>query len=258
MIILDYLNRIRVNSNIETSIDGLSQLQKHHLMMIPFENLDIHNGTRIQLDINKLFNKIIAKGRGGFCYEVNSLFFELLISLGFEAKRISAKVFSKENSYGQEYDHLAILVKIGNIVYLSDVGFGEFAFSPLKFELGIKQEDQRGIFYFDKYDDDYFRISKIEKEEIVPQYIFTTASRELSEFENMCNYHQTSPESHFTRQKAISLPYENGRLTLTEDKLKITDGNSVKEKSLSSSSEFDELLWKYFKIKMKCYGNKQN
>ena len=152
-----YLERIKFQGKFNLSLSCLTKLQYNHLLNIPFENLDIHYGRKIKLRIDKLFKKIILDQRGGFCYELNGLFYEFLISMGFEAKRISARVYSQERGYGEEFDHLAILVNLGNEEYLADVGFGEFAFSPLKFELGTKQQDSRGVFFFDKHNDNYFR-----------------------------------------------------------------------------------------------------
>jgi len=69
---------------------------------IPFENLDIHYNKHIKLNIDSIYQKIIENKRGGFCYELNSLFYELLISLEFNAKMISARVFDTKNGYVNE------------------------------------------------------------------------------------------------------------------------------------------------------------
>ena len=87
-----YLQRINYSGDLIPTFDRLCKLQKIHLLNIPFENLDIHYGNKIVLDVDKIYNKIINRRRGGFCYELNGLFFTLLKSLGFDAKRISARV----------------------------------------------------------------------------------------------------------------------------------------------------------------------
>lgn len=62
----------------------------------------------------------------------------------------------------------------------------------------------------------------------------------------MCNYHQTSPSSHFTTKRLISLPTENGRITITENKLKIKEFESTKEFEMKNETEFNEYLVKLF------------
>src|SRR6185295_560871 len=147
-----YLDRIGYEGNTEPTIGLLSALQKRHLLNIPFENLDIHYNTPIELDIAVIFDKVVIKKRGGFCYELNGIFHELLNAIGFNVKMISARVFDqKQQIFSPEFDHLAIISKIDSIDYLVDAGFGEFAFSPLKFELNTIHNDERGMFRIERY-----------------------------------------------------------------------------------------------------------
>jgi len=244
-----YLNRIGLEESQEPTLDFLKLLQKTHLLNIPFENLDIHYGRKIILDKNHLFSKIVENKRGGFCYELNSLFYELLNSLGFNVRIISANVFNKENGYGKEFDHMALIVTIENSEYLTDVGFGDFSLEPLKLQLNLRQIDNAGEFYFDVFDDNIFRVNKIENGEHIPQYIFTKESRKIEEFMDMCLYHQTSAESHFTKQKMITLPTKNGRITLNGNKIKISENGLSKTTLINNESEFQEHLLRYFNIK---------
>lgn len=250
-----YLNRIHYTGSLNPTLQVLTKLQEAHLLHIPFENLDIHYGVPIELDIEKLFNKIILNQRGGFCYELNGLFYELLVMLGFDARRISAQVYDSANGYGPPFDHLAIIVRIEDMEYLSDVGFGEFAFAPLRLQPEIMQHDARGDFIIQQYEKDYWRVSKTENNILVPQYVFDTASRELHEFNEMCQYHQTSPQSHFTQNVMITLPTPGGRITITKDKLKIKDGQGVYETFLENEAAFRDMVLKYFAIDLNVASN---
>jgi N-hydroxyarylamine O-acetyltransferase len=241
-----YLKRIKYSYSLEPKLDVLKKLQKHHLLNIPFENLDIHNNIPIELEIDKIFEKIVNQNRGGFCYELNALFYELLITLGFDAKRISARVNDQNGGYGKEFDHLAIIVTINNTDYLSDVGFGEFAFGPLELQLEIIQNDERGNYLIDKFKNDYLRVNKIENGKQIPEYIFKTIARELAEYKEMCIYHQTSPDSHFTSKRLISLPTENGRITITRNSLKIKEFEFITETEIQSEKEYNTYLQDLF------------
>ena len=243
-----YLQRIHYTGSLSPTLAVLQQLQKQHLLTVPFENLDIHNNIPITLDIDSIYDKIVSRNRGGFCYELNGLFFELLVALGFTAKRISARVYNSQKGYGQEFDHFAILVAIDGNEYLADVGFGEFTFAPLLLEEVTLQKDARGIFRIDKYDEAYFRVNKIDNEIASPEYIFTTQERAFSEYESMCNYHQTSPASHFTQKRLITIPTASGRITITGNTLKITEKTNVTEIAIESEEEFKDYLSKYFYV----------
>ena len=84
---------------------------------------------------------------------------------------------------------------------------------------------------------------------MVPEYMFTLTQRDLSEFEDMCRYNQTSPLSHFTENKFFSVATEKSRITVTAKKIKITVGDSVTEVPLDSEDEFLVALETYFHIK---------
>lgn len=245
-----YLKRINFEeTEVIANLKNLSNLQKFHLLHVPFENLDIHWKRPILLDTNKFYSKIIAEKRGGFCYELNSLFNELLKEIGFQTKINSARVFGRDGKFGAEYDHLAILVKIGDEEFLVDVGFGDFSAEPLKFVLDVEQIDKNGTFLIRKFDDNYFEVVKKDGENWQSEYIFKDLARDLSEFENMCNFHQTSPESHFTRGKLCSIMTEKGRKTLTDKSFIETENGERKETLVNSEDEFYEILECEFGIK---------
>lgn len=80
------------------------------------------------------------------------------------------------------------------------------------------------------------------------EYAFTLQPRELSEFARMCHYHQTSPESHFTRQRICSLATPEGRITLSDEKLIETRGGSRQERLLSGDQEWRAKLRELFGV----------
>ncbi|HMO79850.1 MAG TPA: arylamine N-acetyltransferase [Pyrinomonadaceae bacterium] len=244
-----YLKRIGVaepSLSIDTTL--LKLLQRRHLTSIPFENLDIHWGKTIVPDIGRFFEKIVIYRRGGFCYELNGLFNELLLGLGFAARLVSARVFNGKG-YGPEFDHAAIIVTLGEIDFLADVGFGDFTAEPLKIVEDLVQADRAGEFVVRRYDDRYLEVAKRDGDKWRSQYIFTDNVRELSEFAEMCHFHQTSPDSHFTKGRLCSIMTETGRRTLTDNKYLITDNGRSHERTVGSAAEFDKLLDDEFGIR---------
>lgn len=244
-----YLKRIGVaepSLSIDTTL--LKLLQRRHLTSIPFENLDIHWGKPIVPDVGRFFEKIVIYRRGGFCYELNGLFNELLLALGFATRLVSARVFNGKG-FGPEFDHAAIIVTLGENDFLVDVGFGDFTAEPLRFALDLVQADQTGEFVIRRYDDRYLEVAKRDGDKWRSQYIFTDNVRELSEFAEMCLYQQTSPDSHFTKGKVCSIMTETGRRTLTDTKFLITDNGRRDEVEIRSAAEFERLLSDEFGIR---------
>ncbi|MFT5823885.1 MAG: N-hydroxyarylamine O-acetyltransferase [Crocinitomix sp.] len=248
MNIKNYTNRINYSGDLTPNLIVLQQLQQAHLLNIPFENLDIHYGNQIDLELDKIYTKVIEKGRGGFCYELNGLFCSFLQKVGFDAKIIAANIFNNEKKeFGKDFDHLTIVVSLNNADYLVDVGFGEFTFLPLKIGLNTVQSDPRGDFKLEWVDSHYQVVKIVEKTEIV-QYIFTPQQKNLLKFAEMCQYHQSNSNSHFTQQKLISRPIDNGRITIAGNTLKITDKGAIKQEIKFDKSEFGTYLLEWFNI----------
>jgi N-hydroxyarylamine O-acetyltransferase len=247
-----YLYRIGINHLPQPGYQTLQMLQKNHLLTVPFENLDIHLHSPIIPNTQKFYEKIVGQRRGGFCYELNGLFNELLKTLGFETSLVSARGFQPPDKYGPEFDHLTILVGLEGKTYLVDVGFGEFAFGPLLIHPGITQTDERGIFIIEKFDTAYSIVQKQQNDGLwKSEYIFSDTPRLLLDFSGMCHYHQHSSQSHFTKKMLCSLPVEDGRITLTNGALKITKSNNIREVPIADSIAFEKALKEYFDIDLK-------
>lgn len=245
----EYLGRIGLDGQtLSADIDSLRRLQVAHLLSIPFENLDIHWERSIVLDTVKFYDKIVGNKRGGFCYELNGLFNELIVSFGFKTRLISARVFNG-TEHGPEYDHAAIIVTIGEDEYLADVGFGDFIAEPLRFVLEEEQKDRTGDFMIRNFADGYLEVAKRDGDAWRSQYIFRDVARKLSEFTEMCDFQQYSPDSHFTKGKVCSLMTENGRKTLTDKSYIVIELGERIENDVTSESDFAQILIREFGMK---------
>lgn len=243
-----YLQRIGLeNETIGVNADGLRRLQRSHLLQVPFENLDIHWKRPIFLDTGRFYEKVVNEKRGGYCYELNGLFNELLRSIGFQTRIVSARVFNG-SSHGPEFDHAAIIVTISGDEYLADVGFGDFAAEPLRFVLDEKQTDSTGAYLIRRFDDDYLEAAKLDDSGWKSAYIFKDVARNLSEFEEMNEFQQHSPASHFIKGKLCSIMTEKGRKTLTEKAFIVTMNGDKTERAIDSDEIFSKTLGQEFRI----------
>jgi N-hydroxyarylamine O-acetyltransferase len=90
----NYLRRIKLQFPTAIDADSFAQLHLNHVLQIPFENLDIQHKKPFDLHIESIYKKIVDDHRGGFCYELNLLFNELLTSLGYQSRVIEARIFN--------------------------------------------------------------------------------------------------------------------------------------------------------------------
>lgn len=243
-----YLSRIGIAA-AAADAETLANLHRQHLLHIPFENLDVHNGCRIVLDEDALFAKVVLRRRGGFCYELNSLFGALLDALGYDCRLISAQVYDAgKGGYGADCDHMALLVQMGSRRYLADVGFGALMLLPLDIDRRGIQSDPCGGFAVSPFDSRRYRLDKQDGGSLTPKYLFSPEPRQLDDFAAMCAYHQTDPASYFVRNRLATLARPDGRLTLLNDTLKIQTADGLTQRQISGEEEYRRVLSDCFGI----------
>jgi N-hydroxyarylamine O-acetyltransferase len=244
-----YLERLNYKGPLAPTAETLRQLQLAHLMAVPFENLSIHAGEPVVLEDEALFKKIVGRRRGGFCYEVNGLFAALLRELGFEVKMLSAEVANAEGRFGPPFDHMALVVTLKER-WLVDVGFGDSFLEPLLLdEPGEQAQGSRA--YKLLADAPYLVLMRREPDgQWNAQYRFTLDAHAFSDYAEMCRFHQTSPQSHFTRARICSRATREGRVTLSEMRFITTEGEEKQERILSSDEEYAAALSEHFGIVM--------
>ena len=245
-----YLERINYTGSLAPTAETLRDLQVAHLLAVPFENLSIHAKEPIVLDDEALFTKIVERRRGGFCYEANGLFAALLRELGFDVAMLSAGVANAEGGFGADFDHMALMVTLDER-WLADVGFGDSFLEPLLLdERGEQVQGERA--YRILPDGAHLILSRRDKgEDWEAQYRFTLQPHEYADYAGMCRYHQTSPQSHFTKARVCSRATREGRITLSEMRLITTSKHGGRqERILTSEEEYADTLREHFGIEM--------
>lgn len=242
-----YLRRLGAGRPAAPTSDALRDLHLRHLTAVPFENLSIHLGEEITLEEERLLGKIVHRGRGGFCYELNGAFAALLTALGFEVTLLAARVYGDGGRPGIPFDHLALRVRTADGGdWLADVGFGAHSHHPLALGARGEQKDPGGVFRVaeagpdaagahgsgDGTDLDVLRDGR-------PQYRLDPRPRALADFTVGAWWHSTSPASHFTRSLVCSrLTGSGGRVTLSGRTLTVTAADGTKEtRDLPSDDE---------------------
>lgn len=246
-----YLKRLKLNPE-EPNLKFLKKLHSAHIHQVPFENLDIHYNKKIQLDYSKIFKKLIENRRGGFCYELNGLFYHLLAHLGFDCFLASGSMKKKSGEFDPEYGHMVIILNLDEKVFLVDVGFGNSFSYPKEIAVGPVQMDYTTYWRFQKDPDENFLLQySLDASSFTTKYRFNLEEKQMIQFMEMCDFHQTSPKSHFTQGKLISIKTPDGRVTLTNKKLKILKLSEVQESAILNEDEFLSKLEQYFAISYK-------
>jgi N-hydroxyarylamine O-acetyltransferase len=244
-----YLDRINYHGPLAPTAETLRQLQVAHLLTVPFENLSIHAREPIVIEDEALFEKIVSRRRGGFCYELNGLFAALLRALGFEVAMLSAQVANAEGEFSRDFDHMALMITLEER-WLADVGFGDSFVEPLRLnERDVQVQGDRA--YRIVADDERLIVQRADKsDEWKAQYRFTLDSYQYSDYAEMCEYHQTSPLSHFTQARICSRLTSRGRVSLSDMRLITTEPGKRHERTAATQEEYEEMLRELFGIVM--------
>ncbi len=244
-----YLARIGFTGDTHPTPETLRRLHVAHLYTVPFENLDISLGREILCDEERFFHKIVKLRRGGFCYELNGAFAGLLRELGFRVRLLSARVARADGSASPEFDHLALKVDLDE-TWLADVGFGDSFLEPLRLVPEVEQEQDLGRFRIVAVGETRIVQRQLKDASWKSQYQLTLLPRQLHDFGPRCRFQQTSPESHFTRQRICTLPTPDGRITLSDFKLIRTTRQGREERMLQDEREWHAALDQYFGVKL--------
>jgi N-hydroxyarylamine O-acetyltransferase len=244
-----YLARIGYTGPTAPTAETLRALHLAHLYNVPFENLDISLGREITCDAERFIHKIVNLHRGGFCYELNGAFAALLREFGFRVTLLSARVSREDGSASPEFDHMALLVDLDE-PWLADVGFGDSFLEPLRLIPELEQEQYGQRFRIAAVGDVMIVQRQLGDKPWKPQFQFTQTPRQLCDFEARCHFQQTSPDSHFTRQRVCTLPTRDGRITLSDLKLIRTTPQEREERMLRDEDERRAVLQEHFGVRL--------
>jgi N-hydroxyarylamine O-acetyltransferase len=240
------LQRINYQGSRAPTLATLQALQLAFVYNIPFENLDIHLGRSIKLSVEKIYQKIVEQQRGGFCYESNTLFHTLLEQMGFEVKYVAATMLL-EMSMSLEFGHMALLVNLDG-EYLVDVGNGQSCLQPMQIDADDIVNCENVDYRVGKFEDRYALYYKAVDAEWLPRFSFTTVSRRLEEYADLCQLTQTSSKSHFTQRRVVTLANADGRITLADRDLEIKRNGESENQVIETLLEYNEALQTYFNI----------
>ena len=242
-----YFRRIGYDGPREPTLRCLEALHLAHATRIPFENLDIQLGLPIRLDLDSLQAKLVSGGRGGYCFEHNTLFAAVLARLGFRLETLEARV-RLGNPQLLSRSHMTLRVDLPEGPWLADVGFGgEGLLGPVPF--GGKEfqrfgdtrrlvaEGRRTVLQSLK-PEGWFDLYAVEPEPVHP-----------IDFIVGNHYTSTYPESRFVTTLTAQLSTPEGRHVLRDRTYTVTRQGRAEVRELTEPEELLQLLRDVFGLR---------
>ncbi len=236
-----WLERVGLEEAPPPTLAGLARLHRAQLLHIPFENLDILFGRGIDLAPDNVADKLITRRRGGYCFELNGLYCRMLQAVGFDARLLLARVLWGAEGIPPRI-HALCLVTVGDVYWLSDVGFGAHSMRyPLALVDGatLVTDDQRLRLQRDP--EHGWRLEGIHEGAWQVHYVFDLARVYPADIALGNHYTSTGTHTHFTRIATLARLTPEGRVTL-RDRLVARYASGRTEKEMAYPASLPSIL----------------
>lgn len=241
----NYFKRIGYDGSAAATLDTLQKLHLLHTQTIPFENLNPLLGLPVKLDLESLQQKLVDNRRGGYCFEHNLFFCDVLKTIGFEAESFAGRViWNQPEDKITSLTHAVLIVTIGGQKYHVDVGFGgQSPTAPLLFEPGLEQETPHESYRLIKREAGYYLLQTKVKGEWKHMYRYTLQQRFPVDYKVNNWYTSTHPDSHFTKGLTAARAGDDCRYVLSNNKFKVHYlDRETEEHLLESADEIKQVL----------------
>lgn len=247
-----YFKKIGYQGQPKADLKTLTDLHELHTLSIPFENLSPFLYEEVNLSPEALSAKLVDQKRGGYCFEQNLLFAEVLKTLGFKVKGLGARVlWNSPEELITRRSHMLLAIELEGETFIADVGFGGLTLTtPLKFEPGLIQSTTHENFRIQPMEED-FKLEALVEGVWKTLYRFDLQTQYFEDYEVANFYLYTHPASPFRTALMAAKPTKDGRIALNNTKFShyFKDGrveriklSTVEEVRLTLEEEFGLLI----------------
>ena len=244
-----YFARIGYAGSRTPTLETLRALHELHPAAIAFENLDVLLGRRVRIDMGSVQHKLLADKRGGYCFEQNGLFGQVLRTLGFSVTGLAARVVFGYPPEHVRRSHMLLKIDLPEGPYIADVGFGGRAPSaPMDLDVPDEQSTPHGGFRLARVGNSFEQQTRIDGAwQTIYRFSLEEQSRQDYEMANW--YVCTHPDSEFRVRLMVARLPPGKRLGLLNNQFSIhhMDGRSER-RTLHSAAEIAEVLETEFAI----------
>jgi len=245
-----YLERIGIEDIPNATLEDMALVQHAHRLSIPFENLDVRLGRGITIDNDAIFEKLVTRRRGGYCFEHNALLRNALRAIGFTVRPLLARVwlFAKETP---PKTHTLNLVNIGGEDWIADAGFGGSYCPSMPMREGAITSGDDGLVHRLVIDADHGWMLQVKiGDAFKNEFSFTLDSIADLDMAMANHWTATSPVSRFLHSVIVNISTRDGMINLNNNILKITHGSDEMVKTIPNDASLQITLKDYFGIDM--------
>lgn len=225
----------------------LNEIIRRHVDSFPFSSVGPQLGDKLPLDIESLYQRIVVRRRGGYCFEQNGLLFEMLEEMGFSVSLFLGRVIYNEDA-DPGLTHRISMVDIDDKRYIADVGFGPLgpsravSMSGEKSDEGLRMfrvaERQPGVFHFQTLKDGSFY--SLYKFELVR---YGQADCEVGHF-----YSHKHPDASFVNHLVVSRILDHEIRSLRNHEFSVINQSGEQRSLIESRAQLHTILKDKFRL----------
>jgi N-hydroxyarylamine O-acetyltransferase len=237
-----YFDRIGHPGTPRPDRETLNALHRAHRMAVAFENLDIPLGRGIALAPDPLFEEIVTGRRGGYCFEQNALFLQILEAIGFEARPLLARVWLVAEAIPPR-THTLNLVRLDGADLIVDVGFGGSFVPPMALAADVEAATADGARHRLVADADHgWMLERDGGEGWARQYSFTLDPVWPADLEMANHFTATRPDTRFTTLRIASAPRPDGYVSLVDRGLTTSRMGRSETREITDPEDYRRVL----------------
>lgn len=246
--IQDYLDILDLDGR-KLDFSFLRELVSRHVALFPFSSVGCQLGDDLPLDMDSLYQRIVIKRRGGYCFEQNGFLYEVLEELGFSPKLYLARVIYNQDIH-PGLTHRLTLVEYEDEQYVLDGGFG--ALGPaVPVPMSQKETHDRNTVFrvFEKQPGQY-HMQVMKDGEFFSLYRFELCHYGQADCELGHFYSHQHPNAAFVNNLVASLIKENETRSLRNLEYWVISETETRQIKISSSKQLLEILTDEFDIRI--------
>lgn len=246
-----YCRRIGVARPLAPTVDVLRMLHRRQATTIVYENVDLHLGRPIRVDLPSVEGKLVHDARGGYCFELNGLFAAVLEELGYPVVRVGARVRRGSPGVVRARTHVAMVVTAGDRRWLADVGFG--GATPLEpVELVPERPSTQGVWSYrlTLEPGGTWVLQTWQDHSWTDLYCFTEEPQFQADIEMANHFTSTHPSSRFVHTLTAQLPGPRAQLNLRGRQFEVLRPGGREVHDLPDDRSVVALLARRFRLRL--------
>jgi len=232
-----YFARVGFDAPASPTLETLAALHERHAEAIPFENLSPFLGEPVRLDCAALQEKLVARERGGWCFEHNLLFAQVLEAIGFPVRRLAARVrWNVPPGVVTSRSHMLMQVMVAGEPWIADVGFGgQTLTAPLRLVAGVEQPTPHETYRLTPEDGGFVLEARMP-EGWRALYFFEMHEQQLADYEVSNWYLANFPQSHFVTSVVAARSGEGVRHALRGNRYSVHRADGTTDRRFAANA----------------------